>query len=96
MFGSHWFTTRKVCLPIFTMEKKIERVSLGFCVCNGITALASLKILLKCFGESTKVKKTVLENRRVGIREIAEALITGDETWVYEYDVKTTEQSSRI
>ena len=96
------------------MEKKIEqRVCLKFCVANGITATESLKILQKCFGESTllrtqvfewhktfsegrevvenfpharrpstsvnddnieKVKKIVLENRRVGIREVAEAL----------------------
>ena len=80
---------------------------------NGITATESLKMLQKCFGESTlsrtqvfkwhkafseglevienlhhasrpstsvnddnieKVKKIVLENRRVGIREVADAL----------------------
>ena len=174
------------------MKKKIEqRVCLKFCVSNGITATESLKMLQKCFGESTlsrtqvfewhkafsegrevvenlshasrpstsvnddnmeKVKEIVLENRRVGIREIAEALnisygstqhilvnvlgmkriaarlvpkdlnflqkarrvevaeemlanvtdhptfikrvITGDETWVYEYDVETAQQSS--
>ena len=84
-----------------------------FCVSNGITATESLKMLQKCFGESTlsrtqifkwhkafseghevvenlphasrpstsvnddnieKVKKIVLKNRRVGIREVAEAL----------------------
>ena len=59
-----------------------------------------------------KVKKIVLENRRVSIREVAETLnisygstqhptfikriITGDETWVYEYDVETAQQCSRI
>ena len=114
MFGSHLFTTQKVSLAIFTMKKKIEqRVCLKFCVSNGITATESLKMLQKCFGESTlsrtqvfewhkafsegrevvenlshasrpstsvnddnmeKVKEIVLENRRVGIREIAEAL----------------------
>lgn len=98
----------------FYYEKKIEqRVCLKFCVSNGITATESLKMLQKCFGESTlsrtqvfewhkafsegrevvenlshasrpstsvnddnmeKVKEIVLENRRVGIREIAEAL----------------------
>ena len=73
-----------------------------------------------------KVKKIVLENRRVSIREVVEAfnisyassqhivvyvlgmmfanaaddptfikrIITGDETWVYKYDVKTAQQSS--
>jgi len=96
------------------MEKKIEqRVCLKFCVFNGITATESLKMLQKCFGESTlsrtqvfewhkafsegrevvenlphasrsstsvnddnieKVKEIVLENRRIGIREIAEDL----------------------
>ena len=96
------------------MEKKIEqRVSLKCCVPNRITATESLKMLQKCFGESTlsrtqvlewhkafsegrevvenlphasgpstsvnndnieKVKKIVFENRRVGIREVAEAL----------------------
>ena len=84
-----------------------------FCVSNGITATESLKMLQKCFGESTlsrtqvfewhkafregrevvenfphascpstsinvddieKVKKIVPENRRVGIREVAEAV----------------------
>ena len=95
-------------------EKKIERrVCLKFCVFNGITATESLKMLQKCFGESTllrtrvfewhkafsenrevvenlphasrpstsvnddnieKVKKIVLDNHRVGIREVAEAL----------------------
>ena len=114
MFGSHWFTTRKVCLAIFTTGKKIEhRVSLKFCVPNGITATESFKMLQKCFGEFTlwrtqvfewhnifsdgrevvensphssrpstsvnndnieKVKKIVLENGRVGIREVSEAL----------------------
>ena len=114
MFSSLWFTTRKVCLAIFTMGKKIEQqVCLKFCVSNGITATESLKMLQKCFGESTlsrtqvfewhkafsegrevveslphlsrlstpvnddnieKVKKIVLENRRVGIREVAESL----------------------
>ena len=93
------------------MEKKIEqRVCLKFCVANGITITESLKMLQKCFGESTlsrtqvfdwhkafsegrevvenlplasrqstsvnddnieKVKKIVLENRRVGIRHEA-------------------------
>ena len=178
---------------IFTTGEKIEqRVCLKFCVSNGITATESLKMLQKCFGESTlsrtqvfewhkafsegrevvenlphasrpstsvnddnieKVKKIVLENRRVGIREVAEALnisygstqhivvhvlgmkrvaarlvpkdlnflqkerrvevakeilanvsdepafikriITGDETWIYEYDVETAQQSSK-
>ena len=115
MFGSLRFTKRKVCLPIFSMEKKIEqRVCLKFCVSNGITATESLKMLQKCFGESSlsrtqvfewhkafseghwvvenlphascpftsvnddkieKVKKIVLENRRVGIREVAEAAL---------------------
>ena len=96
------------------MEKKIEqRVCLKFCVSNGITATESLKMLQKCFGESTlsrtqtfekhkafskgrevvknvphtshlstpvnddnieNVKKIVLENRCVAIREVAEAL----------------------
>ena len=96
------------------MENKIEqRVCLKFCVSNGITATESLKMLQKCFRESTlsrtqifglhkassegrefvenlshasrlsasvnddnieKVKKIVLENRRVDIREVAEAL----------------------
>ena len=72
------------------MEKKFEkRVWLNFCVSNGITATESLKMLQKCFGESTlsscpstsvnddnieKVKKIVLESRRVGMREVAEAL----------------------
>ena len=113
MFGSHWFTMRKVCLVIFTMGKKIERVCLKFCVSNGITDTESLKMFQKYFGESTlsrtqifewhkvfsegsevvenlshasrpstsvnddnieKVRKIVLENRRVGIREVAEAL----------------------
>ena len=115
-FSIGWLTTRKVCLAIFTMEKKIEpRVCLKFCLSNGITATESLKMLHKCFGESTlsrtqvfvwhkafsfndgrevvenlprasrpsisvnddnieKVKKIVLENRRVGIREVAETL----------------------
>ena len=84
-----------------------------FCVFNGITVAESLRILQKCFGESTlsrtqvfewfkafsegcedvenlphasrpstsvnddnidEVKKFVLENRRVRIREVAEAL----------------------
>ena len=94
----------------FYYGKKIEqRVCLKFCVSNGITATESLKMLQKCFGESTlsrtqvferhkafsegrevvenlshasrpstsvnddnieKVKKIVLENRRVGIREV--------------------------
>ena len=36
------------------MEKKIEqRVCLKFCVYNGITATELLKMLQKCFGEST-------------------------------------------
>ncbi|KYQ60602.1 hypothetical protein ALC60_00227 [Trachymyrmex zeteki] len=36
------------------MEKKIEqRVCLKFCVSSGITATESLKMLQKCFGEST-------------------------------------------
>ena len=96
------------------MGKKIEqRVSLKFCVSNEITATESLKMLQKCFGESTlsrtqvfewrkafsegrevvdnlrhasrsstsvndnnieKVQKIVLENCRIGIREVAEAL----------------------
>ena len=96
------------------MEKNIEqRVCLKFCVSNGTTAMESLKMLQKCFGESIlsktqvfewykafsegrevvenlphasrpstsvnddnieRVKKIVLENRRVGIREVAEAL----------------------
>ena len=96
------------------MDNKIEqRVCLKFCVSNGITDTDSLKILQKCFGESTlsrtqvfewhkafsecreilenlpyacrpstsvnddnieKGKKIVLGNRRVGIREVAEAL----------------------
>ena len=174
------------------MEKDIEqRVCLKFCVSNRITAMKSLKMLQKCFGESTlsttqvfewheafsegrevvenlphasrpstsvnddnieKVKKIVLENRPVGIRKVAKALnisywstqhivvhvlgmkrvaarlvpgdmnflqkesrikvakemlanvaddrtfiqriITGVETWVYEYDVETAQQSS--
>ena len=98
----------------FYYGKKIEqRVCMKFCVSNGITAMASLKMLQKCFGESTlsrtqvfecckafserrevvenlphasrpstsdnddnieKLKKIVLENGRVGIREIAEAI----------------------
>ena len=98
----------------FYYRKKIEqRVCLKFCVSNGITATESLKMLQKCFGESTlsrtqvfewhkafsegrevvenfphasrpstsvnhdnirKVKKIVLENRRVGIRKVAEPL----------------------
>ena len=91
----------------FYYGKKIEqRVCLKFCASNGITATESLKMLQKCFGESTlsrkafsegrkvvenlphasrpftsfnndnieKVKKIVLESRRVGIREEAEAL----------------------
>ena len=53
MFVSHWFRARKVCMGIFTMEKKIERVCLKCCVFNGITATESLKMLKKCFGEST-------------------------------------------
>ena len=95
------------------MEKKIEqRVCLKFCLSNGIKATKLLKMLQKCFRESTlsrtqvyewhkafsegrevvenlpdascpsasvnddnieKVKKILLENRRVGIREVAEA-----------------------
>ena len=114
MFGSHWFTTRKVSLAIFTMEKEIEQgVCLKFYVSYEITATESFKILQKCFGESNlsrtrvfewhkafsegrevvenlphascpstsvnddnieKVKKIVLENRCVGIREVVEAL----------------------
>ena len=98
----------------FNYGKTIEqRVCLKFCVSNGITATESLKMLQKCFGESTlprtqvfeyhkafsegrevvenlphasrpstsvndgkieKVRKIVLENRRVVIREVAEAL----------------------
>ena len=98
----------------FYYGKKIEqRVCLKFCVSNGITATESLKMLQKCFGESTpsitqvfewhkafsegrevvenlpnasrpstsvnddnieKVRKIVLENRRAGITEVAEAL----------------------
>ena len=98
----------------FLLWKKIEQqVCLKFCVSNGITAMESLKMLQKCFGESTVsraqvfechkafsegrevvenlphasrpstsvnddnieiVKKIVLENHRVGIREVAEAL----------------------
>ena len=38
----------------FYHEKKIEqRVCLKFCVSNGITATESLKMLQKCFWEST-------------------------------------------
>ena len=86
----------------FYYRKKIEqRVCLKFCVSNGITDTESLKMLQKCFGESTlsrtqvfkwhkafseglevvenddnieKVEKIVLENCRVRIREVAEAL----------------------
>ena len=98
----------------FYYGKQIEqRVCLKFCVSNGITAKESLKMLQKCFGESTlsrtqvfkwhkafskgrevvenlphasrrstsvnddnikKVKKIVLKNRFLGIREVAEAL----------------------
>ena len=80
------------------MEKKFEqRVCLKFCVYNGITATELLKMLQKCFGETSlsrtqvenlphvsrpstsvnddsieKVKQIVLENRRVGIREVSE------------------------
>jgi len=61
VFGSYLFTTRKVCLAIFTMEKKIERVCLKFCVSNGITATESLKMLQKCFGESTLSRTQVFE-----------------------------------
>ena len=105
--------TQNACLAIFIMKKKIERVCLKFCDSNGITATWSLKMLQKCFGESTllrtqvfkwhkafsegrevvenlphvsrpstsvnddnieKVKKILLENRHVAIREVAEAL----------------------
>ena len=58
-----------------------------FCITTGITTTESLKMLQKCFGESTlsrtqvfewhnieKVKKIVLENRRVGIRKVVVAL----------------------
>ena len=98
----------------FYYRKKIEQqVCLKFFSSNGIKATESLKMLQKCFKESTlsrtqvfewhkafsegrevvenlphasrrstsvnddnieKVKKLVLENRRVGIREVAEAL----------------------
>ena len=98
----------------FYYGKKIEqRVCLKFCVSNGITAMESLKMLQKCYRESTlsrtqafewhkafsedrevvenlphanrpstsvnddnieKVKKIVLENRRVDIREVTETL----------------------
>ena len=44
------------------MEKKIEqRVCLKFCVCNGITATESLKMLQKCFGESTLSRTQVFK-----------------------------------
>ena len=98
----------------FYYGKKIEkRVCFKLCVSNGITAIESLEMLQKSFGESTlsrmqvfechkafsesrevvenlhhairpstsvnddnieKVKKMVLENRRVSIKEVAEAL----------------------
>ena len=62
MFSSHWFTTRKVCLAIFTMEKKTEqRACLKFCVSNGIMATKSLEMLQECFGESTLSKTQVFE-----------------------------------
>ena len=46
----------------FYNEKKIEqRVCLKFCVCNGITAMESLKMLHKCFGQSTLSRTQVFE-----------------------------------
>ena len=44
------------------MENKIERrVCLKFCVSNGIMAMESLKMLQKCFGESTLLRTQVFE-----------------------------------
>ena len=44
------------------MEKKLEqRVCLKFCVANGITATESLKMLQKCFGETTISRTQVFE-----------------------------------
>ena len=44
------------------MEKKIEqRVCLKFCVSNEITATESLKMLQKCFRESTLSRTQVFE-----------------------------------
>ena len=77
MFGSHWFTTRKACLAIFTEEKKTEqRVCLKFYVSNGITATESLKMLQKCFGESTLSRTQVFEwNKAISEgREVVENL----------------------
>ena len=59
------------------MEKKLEqRVCLKFCVVNGITATESLKMLLKCFGESTLSRTQVFEWHRAFSegREVVENL----------------------
>ena len=45
----------------FYYGKKIERVCLKFCDLNGITATESLKMLQKCFGESTLSRTQVFE-----------------------------------
>ena len=44
------------------IDKAIEqRVCLKFCVSNGIAATESLKMLQKCFGESTLSRTQVFE-----------------------------------
>ena len=42
-------------------KKIVQRICLEFCVSNEITATASLKILQKCFGESTLPRTQVFE-----------------------------------
>ena len=95
-----YYNAKSLSGDFYYGEKIEQRVSLKFCVSNGITATESLKMLQKCFGESfsggrevvenlphashpstsvnddniAKVKKIVLKNRHVSIREVAEAL----------------------
>ena len=45
------------CLAIFPVDKNIEeRIYLKFCIANGISCAASLKMLQKAYGQSTLSK----------------------------------------
>ena len=59
------------CFAIFPMDKNIEqRISLRFCIANGISCAKSLKMLQKAYGESTLSKTRAFKSGRDVVEDL--------------------------